>query len=106
MPSKYYIVVEPTDGPTLKSDTIREWTHDAGFTVIKTNYMPFQHTRREQKRGFKFYVTRRDILDAEEHYGVSFHIDFVYQTIKQHFAKLAEANYAVEEICLNSLRKE
>jgi hypothetical protein len=97
MAKRHHIIVEPTDGPTLKSDTIREWMHDADFTVIKTDYMPFQNSWAEQKRGFKFYVTRRDILDAEEYHGVSFHIDFVYQTVKQHFADLAEDNFAVED---------
>jgi hypothetical protein len=97
MDNKYFVICEPIDGPTLKSDTIREWMHDADFTVIKTDYMPFQNSWAEQKRGFKFYVTRRDILDAEEYHGVSFHVDFVYQTVKQHFADLAEDNFAVED---------
>ena len=74
MTNLYYLLIVPTDGPALESDTIREWMRDADFTVIKTDYMPFQHTRREQRNGSKFHVTRRDILDAEEHYGITFHI--------------------------------
>ena len=104
MAKRYHIIVEPTDGPTLKSDTIREWTHDRDFVVIKTDYMPFQHTRRDKQRGFKFYVTRRDILDAEEYHGVSFHVDFVYQTVKQHFTELDETdNYVATRLNLEDL---
>ena len=97
MSSKYFVICQPTNGPTLKSDTIKEFNLDRDFVVIKTNYMPFQLGWRDKKRGYKFFFNRRDILDAEEQYGISFHIDFVYKSVKEHLTDLAEDDFAVED---------
>ena len=97
MPKLYHIKCQPTDGPTLESDTRREWMHDADFTVVKTDYMPFQHTWREQKRGFKFHITRQDVVDAEARYGVRFDITFIFRTVKEHFEALAEDSYGAAQ---------
>jgi hypothetical protein len=37
------------------------------------------------------------VVDAHQNYGVEFNIEFVTQTIKQHFTDLAEDNFAVED---------
>ena len=101
MADRYFLQVVPTDGPTLQSDTRREWTHDADFTVVETDYMPFQHTWREQRNGFKFHITRQDVVDAESHYGVRFDLTFIFHTVKEHFEALAEDVYGVEKSLAN-----
>jgi hypothetical protein len=97
MAKRYFIHVVPTDGPTLKSDTRREWMYGADFTVVKTDYMPFQHTWREQKRGFKFHLTRQDVVDAEARYGVRFDLTFIFRTVEEHFEALAEDSYGAAQ---------
>jgi hypothetical protein len=98
MPTKYYdLQVVPTDGPTLLTDTTREWLHDQSFEVVETTYMPFQGTKKERRYGYKFHITRQDVVDAHQNYGVEFNIEFVTQTIKQHFTDLAEDNFAIED---------
>ena len=98
MPNTYRLQVVPTDGPTLKSDTRREWMHDADFTVVKTDYMPFQHTWREQKRGFKFHITRQDVVEATSHYGVRFDLTFAIKTAKEYLTDLAETDYVASMV--------
>ena len=97
MVSLHVITVKPTDGITLHDITKREWMRGASFEVVDSTYMPFEMPWQDKKRGYKFYITRRDILDAEEQYGISFHIDFVYKSVKEHFTNLANEDSFVED---------
>lgn len=97
MPSRYVLQVVPSDGPTLLSDTKREWLHDADFEVVHTDYMPFQHTKRQRRNGFKFRITRQDVINAERHYGIRFNVWFTAKTVTEYFTDLADTDYAVDQ---------
>jgi len=95
MPTIYYdLQVVPADGPTLLTDTTREWLHGQSFEVVDTDYMPFQGTKKERRYGYKFHITRQDVVDAHQNYGIEFNIEFVTKTVKEYLTDLAETDYA------------
>lgn len=98
MTKSYLLHVKPCDGVTLLSDTKREWATDREFEVVETTYMPFQPGWREKKRGFKFYITRREAMQAVTDYGISFDVSFVSQTVREYLMVRAEDCYATQEM--------
>ena len=98
MTQLYELTVVPCDGITLTPDTEREWLLGRDFVVVSTTYLPFKSLRRDKRRGYKFFLTRKDVLDAEDNYGIRFDITFQTQSVREYLTDMADTCYAAQEI--------
>lgn len=85
---KFTIKLVPVNGPTLASDTAREWSVGHMFRVLWSDLACFRTGSR---------IVEQDIHDQEQHNNCEFTLEFDTLTLFEHITKLAEDDYSWDE---------
>tara|TARA_R110000824_G_scaffold61410_2_gene163314 strand:+ start:996 stop:1286 length:291 start_codon:yes stop_codon:yes gene_type:complete len=85
---QYQLKVVPLKGVTLAKRTWDEWVLGYDFKVVSSTSVKY-------KRGD--WISIEDIHNDEKHYDVHFHINFLFQTVKEHFRTMAEDDHGWDQ---------
>ncbi len=85
---QYKLKVVPLKGVTLQKRTWEEWNLGYDFKIISSTSPKYRRND---------WVSIKDIHNDEKHYDVHFHIDFLFQSVKEYFRTMAENDHGWDQ---------